>query len=536
MSSPLPQQPRWVYALLAAITAYGIYIRAQLPIAPFSDRDTWGFLFPSLNHLTTGVFCHVQGREFPYPLFIDRVLALFGTLNALSVLQHLLGVLTAFLLWEAWQGALRFFPATPALRHSHRWIGLALSASYLLSLGPLKMEHTIRPEAVFPLVAALALLCGTRFGITFFLEQKLRPAFFWGAGLVAAAFSLLFIKGAFGVGALAAIAPVLAACFRRGTPWRFRVAVLAVPLALVLSCLWYPERQLVRRYDTLGNAFAQQHLFAFQGRVIRKAIEDEIQGRQPAAYERDLLQNVARRMDDVLNTKSPHYGQLGFDADAILYAPDSAARYLTERFPDGRDLSRFYMHYYWAAWRYYPLQMLHKVTHQLYTFYWMKSPYDIRKDPLAIGYEAVHGTERMPSLAQPLPLFDQYIEKEHQLTHSKQTWRQPLWLLGLNRLLALVYRLCSIGALAAAVALFWKRGTPEHRRPLWWFLYLMGYGFFNTLTLAVGHTLEVRRYVQIQLSYTLLATGCGLLLLHLLIERKRAAKTARVSQSQLQPQ
>lgn len=524
---PSSQKRKFPYLLtvsLLFIFASGAWLRALLPLPPFSDHDTWGFLFPSLNRITNGVFCHCLGREFPYPFFVDRVLAVFGTLNALSSLQHLLGLLTGGILWMTWMRMARFFPDTPRLRFLHRWVGVAMLASYLLSVGPVRMEHSIRPEAIFPLVAVLTLFCGTRFTIAFYLDNNLRVALLWGSGLVALALSILFIKGAFGLGALAAMAPALISCVQSKATWKYRIAVLGLPVLLIGACLWYPEHRLSQRDDPLAKTFAHQHLFAFQARIIREEIGEELDGRHPLAYERELVETTARLMDEVLYAPSEHFPSLGFDADVLIYG-HSVIEYLKTPFQgDGERMRQFYMHYYWSAWRHHPLEMLAKVNHQMVVFYSSKSPFDDRDCPISISREAYRSLAAMPALGRPLPLLDQYLTREQQLSYSPQEWRQPWGILWLNHVFALLYKLCAVGVMVVIGCLGWTRGRPLMQaapwsKTAWWFLYVMGYGFFNTLTLAIGHTLDVRRYVQNQLVFSLLAVGCGVMLLGVLVQR-----------------
>ena len=515
-----------VTLLLLFIFAAGAQARLRLPLAPFGDRDTWGYLFPSLSHFINGVFYHSYGREFPYPYFMDRVLFVFGTLNALSIVQHLLGLLTGVLLWVTWKRMGRFFPDTP--RSLRSWVGVAIVASYLLSMGPIRMEHTIRPESIFPLVAVFALWCGTEFSVAFYQQDQRRRAAYWGMGLVASSVALLFIKGAFGLGALLAISPVLVSCFRPCVGWGYRFKVLVVPLALVGATLWYPEHVLSAKFDQLTKTFAQQHLFAFQARIIRKEIADELEGRRPLAYDREVVEHVASMMDQVFAAGNRHFPSLGFDADALIYR-QSVVAYLTDYFQnDGERLRQFYMHYYWSAWRHHPLEMLAKIDWQMIDFYAIKSPFDNQNYSISISREAKRGAEMGLMLKQPLPLFDHYIASQQQERNVRQTWKQPVVILILNEAFAIIYRLCALGMPVTLGYLWWARRRPAReampwRTPTIWFLYVMGYGFFNTLTLAIGHTLDVRRYVQSQLSYSLLAAGCGVLLLAMLVRQGIAA-------------
>jgi hypothetical protein len=55
--------------------------------------------------------------------------------------------------------------------------------------------------------------------------------------------------------------------------------------------------------------------------------------------------------------------------------------------------------------------------------------------------------------------------------------------------------------------------------PTFWTLYLFGFNMGNVLTIAVVHTVQVGRYVQNQLIFTLLAESAGALLLIVFVER-----------------
>jgi len=229
-------------------------------------------------------------------------------------------------------------------------------------------------------------------------------------------------------------------------------------------------------------------------------------------------------MDEVLHAPSDHFRSLGFDADVLIYG-HSVVEYLMTSFQgDGERIRQFYMHYYWSAWRHHPLEMLTKVTHQVVVFYSSKSPFDNRDCSISISREACRSLDAMPALGRALPLLDRYLASEQQLSYSPQEWRQPWGILWLNQMFALLYKLCALGAMVVIGRLVWMRWHPlmqdaPWRKTAWWFLYVMGYGFFNTLTLAIGHTLDVRRYVQNQLIFSLLAVGCGVMLLGVVVQR-----------------
>ena len=151
--------PTLLYAgLLAAILVCAAVLRYRLPPTPLFDGDSWGYLNPGFSKLSGGTFEHTFGRNFVYPGFIFAVLCLCGNFEALTVVQHALGLLTGLVLAGAWNALCACLVVPERTRTVARFFGLLLVADYLLSRSPMLFEHTIRPEAVYPLVLAWILL------------------------------------------------------------------------------------------------------------------------------------------------------------------------------------------------------------------------------------------------------------------------------------------------------------------------------------------------------------------------------------------
>src|SRR5437763_9061381 len=79
------------WTLLALVFAGAIWQRFKLPLDPFADPDTWGYLSPALRKLTGAEFGHTNGRNFVYPGFVFLVLRLFAAFPAITIAQHFLG-------------------------------------------------------------------------------------------------------------------------------------------------------------------------------------------------------------------------------------------------------------------------------------------------------------------------------------------------------------------------------------------------------------------------------------------------------------
>src|SRR5678816_833891 len=128
-------------------------VRFSLPLIPFSDADTWGYLHPAITLFTRGDFVHTYARSFVYPLCIHVVLRIFGDYAALSVVQHLSGLGAALILLVTWNRIPHFVNLPSPFPEAHRWLGLVPFGMYLFSATTIELEHTIRPEAIFPFVA-----------------------------------------------------------------------------------------------------------------------------------------------------------------------------------------------------------------------------------------------------------------------------------------------------------------------------------------------------------------------------------------------
>lgn len=525
---------RYFYrALVVFIFGAALWMRLSLPPVPFSDPDTLGYLFPSLSHLSNGVFCHAGGRAFPYPLFVDGILILCGTFNAINLVQHALGLLTGAILLVAWHRMFRFFPRSPLMTALHRVMSCVMLASLLLSREPMLMEHSIRPEAIFPFLAMAAIWLATEYCISFYLKQNLRAAFFQGAGLVGMAILLYFIKPAFGLGVGIAIVPVLVSCLQLKGRWAYRIGILALPILLMGSAVWYPEKVLVERYDQASGTFLSKHLFAFHAHVLRKEIADELEGRIPLAYDRQLMEKIAALMDKTLTTKSPHFPSLGYDADYFIYSPSVVEALMVYFKADTAQFNRFCIHYYLSGWRHYPLQMLKKVGWQMQVFYFHKTPFDTQTRTLETSQRATRSLLAVKKMEKPLPVLDRYIAGNEQLVGSKKVWKQLSFVSFLNKVLSWLYLLCAGAAVLVTASWVW---SPRKPRGTWkpaslWFLYLMGYGFFNTLTVCIVHTVDVSRYVKTQLTYSLLAVGCGVLLLGMVWQRRQKSHLVAAGES-----
>src|SRR5438094_4753635 len=85
---------------VAVIAAVALVLRLafDLRAPPFVTNDSLSYLLPGYDLIHTGGFAPLLKRPPLYPLFVGGLFGLFGDeLRALTLVQHLLGVLTVLL-------------------------------------------------------------------------------------------------------------------------------------------------------------------------------------------------------------------------------------------------------------------------------------------------------------------------------------------------------------------------------------------------------------------------------------------------------
>ncbi len=487
-----------VVALLFGAGAYQRFV--SLPSTPFSDPDTWGYLYPALSGLTKGVFVHTYGRTFVYPLFVYGVLRLFHDFAFISVLQHLLGLGAGAFLLASW----RMISPPDSVRAWRMALGLVALAVFLLSKTSLLMEHSIRPEAVFPFFAILCIWLSLRYGRS--------RNFFGGAALVYDAILLYFIKPAWGFGVLFAILPVLVIEGRVV----FKVSVLLVPMFIAYWTLQVPERRLVEKYDPRADRFLPSLLLSVHADMIRDEMARDLTA--VPATERQVLEKVIALIDAEIRRNAPNSSKLAVNPDVFLYGKDNVCALLEDHFKNDIAAYRaFCFSYYKKAWQHQPVKMSRKALRQLYAFYsWENQGYDASmKAVISDKDTAVRTMNALKDLPVPCPPYDSYRAASGGLEKSKGYWRQfiPVSLLSM-----ILYGCFPFVILCGVlVSCFWRNALS------YWTLYFCSYNFGNCLTIAVVHNMQVGRYVKNQLIFTVLSECCALLLIAAAVARGRRA-------------
>src|SRR6266446_4259001 len=492
------QFANWI--AVAVIFAWAAWLRFRLPLDPIAVPDTWGYLSPALRKLIGAEFGHTYGRNFIYPGFVYLLLRVFGDFRAITVTQHLLGLIAGGMLLLTWQRIRDFIPSAHLPRPIYRCWGLLAAAIYMFSREPIFFEMDIRPESICGFLISINLYFIIQFTACCFLEGRRTATVTYGIAVV----------------------PVARFFFRRS--WFRQKIALGAGAAASAALLLLPEHFLSRN-DEWSKTFLPTTLFVIHANLIRDQMADDLERNAKVPYPREWLERVHAVLSAEI-AKSfaawpQHYRTLGFDPDYLMYYQTSIAAQLHKEFGNNISaLCTFYWFYYWRIWRQRPVLVVKKIMRQMATFYARKCPAyrlgkflsltdEYKNSVTSLGNESYRKIWTAYSPAVDFMKRTQVLARGAPVVEQSAYIRRPLGVL------AVTYRPLLLIALALSAAVFLHEGT---RRRLGWlaafslfFLYSANFG--NVFGLSVVHTMEVPRYSTVQMFFAILAQFLTILLI-----------------------
>ena len=495
------------WSALAVIFAWAAWTRFTLPLDPIADPDTWGYLAPALRKLVGAEFGHTDGRNFVYPAFVFSILRLFGDFRAIVIIQHLLGLMAGALFLITWRRARIFVPDSRLSQAAHNGLGLVAATIFLLAGESIRFEMQLRPEGVSAFLAGLNLYLAVQFASCAFVEKRRWPAVGAGIGIAFSSILLASAKPSFAMAGAVALVPVGIFFLKRG--WFREKMALAGGMMLSAALLVIPEHFLSRD-DEQSRTFLPVTLFVNHAKIIRDQMADDLERGAPVPYSRDWLGRIHERLSDEI-TKADA-ARSGHPSDHLMYGENSIATHLRQEFKNNVSaLCAFYWYYYGRIWRERPFAVLEKIRTRMAFFYSQMCPaYNRDKSlHLADGYEQGTLVFSLPSYPELwtsyAPAVD-FVRRTEALGRSAPIIRQPAPLRLALSFLAGAYRPVLLGTIVIAVAFLFQR---EYRRRLGWLVVLVAfvysYNAASCLEVAILTSLDVRRYVAVQMFFTLLA-------------------------------
>jgi hypothetical protein len=521
------------WAWVGALFAWAAWQRFTLPLDPIADPDTWGYLAPALRKLVGAEFGHTYGRNFVYPAFVFSFLRVFGDFRAIVITQHLLGLVAGGMLLITWRRARVFVPDARLSRVAHDGLGLLAATIFLLAGEAMRFEMQLRPEGVCAFLVSINLYLAIQFMACCFVEKRPGATAAYGIGTAFTSVLLASAKPSFALMALVPLLPVGIFFFRRG--WFRQKVALGAGAALSVALLLVPEHFLSRD-DEATRTFLPITLFVNHANLIRDQMAEDLQRSAAIPYPRVWLVRVHEALSTEIaksNAARPgHYWSLGFDPDYLMYR-DSIVAQLRSEFDNVAEQCAFYWFYYQRIWQERPLMVLKRIAVQMSLFYSEMCPAFNREKSLSLANLYGNGASVLrlpphPEVWMAYPPAVRFVDRTESLARSAPALGQPIPIRMTLSLLAGMYRpLLWVAVALSAVVLFRQR----YRRRLGWLavlvLFVYSYNAAGCLEVAIINSLEVRRYVTVQLFFTIFAQFLALwLLCEMALEMRARAKVS----------
>ena len=507
----------WFAAAVVCLLLLGAWLRFSLPQIPITDKDTGGYVSPALSMLVKGSY-EPSHRNFPYAGFFWLLLKSTGTYTSVAVAQHLLGLAGGLFFWLAWLRLRTFLPSDWRISAAHAVLGLGLVWGLLFSAYPVFFEHSMRPEGIYPFLIGLHLFGAMSFLDRALVRRSLPLAIWWGAFLTFVSIGLYVLKPIWGLALASGGLPflIVLACARG--KWRLvPFAAGAVGALAGLALFVVPEAILSSSHPQRISLINQQ-LFFVHADLVERELRHDLASPGNPPFPREFLLATADELRAGFSGKCRKpYRTLGFNPDDFMYgkADDDVLRYFWHQHGGA---NRFYRHYYVQSWQRQPFQMLWKILRELVVFYRFDGKITRSGSTLELRTNYVDSAavfndpNYLTNYREWKPLKD-YLAALSGVNATDQPYKVDAMTAFLN-IIDVTYLAILLLFLIAGF-LWGRKGSPQAGGipPLWLGLWLFSYNFGITLTVALVHSMSIKRYTDTQFSPTLFSYCAGILIL-----------------------
>ena len=513
-SNPPSRQP-WqlcYWSMVTLLFAWATWQRFALPLDPIIDPDTWGYVAPAVRKLIGLNFGHTSGRNFIYPGFAFVLLRAFGDFRAITIAQHFLGLVAGGILLLTWRRARALVSDSRVHLAVHDGLGLLAATIFLLAGESIRFETQLRPEGVCAFLISVTLYAMTQFTACFFVERRRTASVMYGSAAVFSSILLASAKPSFWLASIVVLLPVAMFFFQHGLIWQ-KIA-LGGGAAASAALLLLPEHFLSRN-DEASRTFLPATLFVVHADLICDQMADDLRRNANVRYPREWLERVHGALGAEIEKSRAawpgHFATLGFDPDYLKYNKTSIVAQLRREFGENVPaLCAFYRFYYGQIWRHRPLLVLKKIVRQMAIFYAPICPVYNRGKSLSLtnayhsAVMSLHVQGRREIWAAYAPVVD-FMDRAKSVAQRAPVIHQPPAVrLALSIMAGTHLPLLLIAVVLGAVVL----GQESHRGRLGRIATLVVLGYLCSsaacLEAAVIHSLEIPRYLTVQMYLTLL--------------------------------
>src|SRR4030095_2080755 len=507
------------WSAIVVIFAWAAWLRFRLPLDPIAVPD---YVMPALRKLTGAEFGGIHlGRTIIYPGFVYLLVRAFGDFRAITVTQHLLGMLAGGVFLLTWRRIHDFIPSARLPYPIYRCLGLFAVAIYMFSGESLYFEMSIRPEGICGFLISINIYFVIQFAACCFLEGRRTAAVINGIGVVFSSILLASVKPSFWLSAIVAVLPIVIFFFRRG--WFSQKIVLAGGAAVSAALLVIPEHVLIHN-NKVRECFLPAQLFVIHANLIRDQMAADLERGANSAYSREWLGRVyAALKSEIVKSisKGPvNFPTLGFDPDYLMFNQTSIESQLRKEFRNNSSaLCTFYWFYYWRIWQQRPLLVVKKIAREIAIFYAPKCPaYRLAKSrslskEYGMSVTSLDSKFYSKSWTAYPPAVD-FIRRAELLARSAPVAEQLAYVRRPLGILAATYLPLLLIVLTLSTLVL---SRERHRKRLGWcaalVLFVYSYNLANCLEVAVVHSLQNPRYATVQMYFAILGQFLAVLLI-----------------------
>ena len=459
-------------------------------------------------------------RNFPYPGFIWLLLKSSGTFTFIAIVQHLLGLASGLIFWLTWQRLRVFLPSDWKTTATHAAFGLILVWSLLLSRHPIFLEHSMRPEAIYPFLMSLHLFCAACFLERSLIRKSMPRAICWGSLMTTFSFALYILKPIWGMALVSGGLPFLIVLACSCGKWRAIPFVAGAAGTVAGIALFVLPDILISAGHPQPVSLLSQQLFFVHAHLVERELRRDLASPGITPFPREIILATADELHAGLSgMSSKPYRTLGFNPDDFMYgkANEDVLRYFWHQ---KGEASRFYLHYYLRTLQNQPLRIIGKILRELGVFYRCDGKLMRAGDSLKLhrwyGESAVIFSST--GYLSPLKIsewkpYKDYMDAARGVNVSNDSDQQDLMMVFLS--VANAIYVVVLGLFLVAGFLWGRKRDPQTGGiPLLWLgIWLFSYNFGITLTVAIVHSMSIQRYTDTQFSLTIFSFCAGTVIL-----------------------
>jgi hypothetical protein len=489
-SNPLPL---WI---VIVILIGGLIVRIQLPITPFADGDSWGYLHPALSWLSGLGFQQTDGRDWLYPALLAGILKVADNFGAISCVQHFLGVAGILLFWLAWRSYRQLVPTPkPVWRWMYFVFALLLFAFYAWSPQQAILENTIRPEGMLAFFEMAYFCCLISFFSARWRLRRTGAAIAFGAGVLGLSYVILLLKPGWGFSFGFSLLSVGIGGFGKTTRL-LRLGPFLTGAIAILFLFFLPRFLGFQKDAQLFLPFTLVSIHSAQ--ILETSPSDASLNTNGSDAASPVLYEELTKVFGAAKENPGRYHSLGFDADYIQYRSGFFSIIKQNKGWSDSELAAACYSAYFRAWLHAPSSMVHKVWKQIRLFLFPRAGdfYSTAKS-VDLNHEAIVSRHFLPDSSLSPHIENLYQSYRERLERMASNPSHPPGCPILAKLALLLAWISSWMQLAFFAAIAGISVSRRGRALLLAGLVVVAvlaaiYG--NVLTIAVVHSLDVVRY------------------------------------------